>query len=688
MKVPIFWIKEYIKLDVSLEELKEKLIMCGLEVEGIEDFNDEKVFNLKITSNRGDCLSIIGVAREIQAILGNKLRMPDFSIKEDDENISNLIKVEISEESLCPRYSCRIMKDVEVKESPSWLKNKIESAGLRCVNNVVDATNFVLLELGQPLHAFDYDLIEGKEIIVRCAKEGEKIITLDGRIRELTSSNLVIADKIKPIAIAGVIGGLNTEVKEKTKNILLESAHFNALSVRRTAKNLGLSTEASYRFERGVDPAGTVKALDRVCRIIQEIGGGKIVKNYIDTCTMKIQPKEILLRSDRCNKILGTNLSLENLKKLLNRLELNSILKNDNLIVSVPTFRMDLNKEIDLIEEIARVYGYEKIEEKLPEGKIFPGKKPKNIFWEEKAKEILIKIGLKEVMSYSLINPKVFEKILLGEDNLRKIIPIKNPMSEEHSVLRTTLLPSFIEIVKRNMSFNIEDINIFEFGKIYYLEENLMKEIRTLACCISRNLLKKSWNLKENLKADIFYLKGIFSLLFKELGINNYEIKKASYPFFYEDSGGEIYINTEKIGFFGEIQDEVKRNFEIDVDLFYFEIDFDKILNDVKEEKFYTPLPKYPEIKRDISLLVKEEVTNEEITKIIKGQGGHLLKRLELFDVYRGKQIPEGFKSLAYSLIYQNENRTLSSEEVEIIQENIKKELKNLKIKLREKKND
>lgn len=702
MLVPVNWLKEYVDFDLGTSELADKLTMVGLEVEEVKDVDGEAVLLLKVTSNRGDCLSMIGVAREVAAILGNKLKGQDLKVKESKEEASSLAEVEIVSPHLCPRYSARIIKGVKVAPSPLWLQKRLEEAGVRPINNIVDATNYVMWEQGQPLHAFDYELLGMKKIIIRRAKEGERIVTLDGQNRELSEDVLVIADSLRAVAIAGVMGGLNTEVSEKTKIVLLESAHFGPVSVRMSARKLSLSTEASFRFERGVDPQGTVLALNRVAKIIKEIAGGEITRGVIDCYPKAILPKVISFRPQRANKILGTNLSAEEMEEILSRLELKVDKEEKSLKVTVPTFRPDLTEEIDLVEEIARVYGYDKIKITLPRTEVTPGKQSPLLSLEDKAKEVLSSTGLRETITFSLTNPSVFDKILLSEDDpLRRAISLKNPLTEDYTILRTTLLPSLLGVVKISISRKIEQISIYELGRVYltHQKDSRPQEVRVLAGAISAEVSPQSTVLARATSTEIpqghsgggvldsfLYLKGIVDLLFKEMGILNYEMDKTSHPTFSSKRVAKIKINDDEVGILGEVSPQVRENFGIDGSVFVFEINFDKLSTYANLERHYTPLPKYPAVGRDIAVLVKEEVSSQQIVDIIKRAGGKLLESVDFFDLYRGEQIPEGFKSLAYTLTYRDKEKTLTDEEVKKCQDEIIEELKvKLEARIREK---
>jgi phenylalanyl-tRNA synthetase beta chain len=675
MLVPLSWLKDYINIDLNYRELANTLTMIGFEVEEIKEEEGEIIFSLKVTSNRGDCLSLLGVAKELSAVYKKKIKFPEIKFKEEEIPISSLIKIEIMDKISCPRYSAMLIKNVKISNSPLWLQKRLKNAGLRSINNVVDATNYVMLEIGQPLHAFDYSLIEGRKIIVRKANDGEKIITLDGTERELTSSDLIIADIQKPIAIAGVMGGMNTEVSESTNTILLESAHFDFISIRKTAKRLKLSTEASYRFERFVDPEKTIFALKRVSSLIQDITDAKICKGIIDIYPKKFKEKKIFLLPERCNFILGTNLKNNQIKEILKSLNLEVKEKNKKFEVKIPTSRNDLNIEVDLIEEIARIYGYEKIKETLPAGKTLAGGQIEILEFEDKIKNIMTSFGLDEVITHSLTSEELYKKCNLEFEDF---IHIRNYLTIDTSVLRRSIIPHLLEVASYNFAHQIDSILIFEVGKIYKEENGNFLEKKFLSGLLSGNLWERGWNIPKELeKINFFYTKGILEKLFSKLKIfpksenNNLQI-------FSPEKGVSFKINGEEIGIFGEIDSSVQKNFEIKEKVYVFEISLEKLFYFWEQEKKYKLIPKYPKVRRDIAIVVDEKIRNLEIEETIKEAGGEILKDISLFDFYKGPQIKPNCKSLAYSLTFQKEGATLVEEEVN---SSISKIIENLKVR-------
>lgn len=646
---------------------------------------DDTIFDFEIHSNRPDLMSIIGIAREVGAITNNKLKMPKIKIKEEGERVEKDISVKIKAEDLCPRYTGRIIKGIKVEESPLWLKWKLRLLGIRPINNIVDITNFVMMETGQPLHAFDLDLIKGKTIIVRRSKPGETIFTLDDVERQLPVNSLVIADIEEPIAIAGIMGGKYSEINQNTKNVFLESAYFNPLNNRKSTVKYGLRTEASNRFEKGIDKKVQIFALDRAIDLINKITSGKISSGTIDTNKKLFNPSKISLRIRRVNKILGYLLDEDTYKikkKIINILEkLDFIIEKDKgeyLEIIPPSFRGDVEREIDLIEEIARIYGYDKIKSSLFNTTIAQEGKSFRLKLIDKLREILIGCGLNEVITYSFISPDSFDKIRIPEESkLRNALRIKNPIIKDYSLMRTSLISSLLEVIKWNINRQAEVVRIFEVGKIYLpypdKSDSLPLEKLIIAGAIIKigrgNLWEKSFSL------DIFDMKGLIETILQDLKVKNWGVVPGNHPAFHPLRNGKIIVGEKEVGIFGEIHPEVTRNYRIPAKVNLFEIDFENLVPNVPKDISYCILPKYPSVQRDLSLVVKDEVFSSEIIKVIKSIGIKLIKKVVLFDIFNGKQIGEGYKSLAYSIIFQAEDHTLTDQEVEDIYKKIRERL-------------
>ncbi|MCK8817110.1 phenylalanine--tRNA ligase subunit beta [Natroniella sulfidigena] len=635
---------------------------------------DDIIIELDLTPNYAHCLSMVGVAREVAALAGTEVKMPEAEVEEIEEQIKDWVKVEVADDELAPRYAGRIITGVEVKDSPRWLKKRLEAIGVRPVNNIVDVTNFVLMELGQPLHAFDYEQIAGQKIVVRRANSEEELVTLDDQQRELDEEMLVIADDQKPICLAGVMGGLNSEVDQQTTTIFLESANFVPGVVRSTAKKLGIHSDASHRFERGVDINLADVALERATELIAKICGGQVINGIIDLYPTEVEEEVFTLNPKRVKKLLGVDLTAEDIKDLLEKLNF-EVEGAEELTVKVPTYRVDINQKIDLVEEVARSYGYDQIEPIKPTGDIIQGKKtwPQKI--EDRTRNILTDLGLFEVQNYSFISPTAFDQINLPEDSqLREVVKLGNPISQDYSVLRTTLLPNLLENIQLNLNRNVEEVSIFELGKVFIptVEQELPLEELKLSAAVLKEGLIDSWNLDA---AGFFYLKGILEDYFASLGIEEVNFVANEHPSLHPGRTAKLEVAGEMIGYLGEVHPEVLDNYDLNQRVTVFELDFSAIVKAATDIREYSQLPKYPALTRDIALVVKEEVTNQEIKDVILEIGDQILESIKLFDLYQGEQVPEGHKSLAYSLNYRVATRTLTDEEVNQVQAKIEEEL-------------
>lgn len=638
---------------------------------------DDSVIELEITPNRPDCLSIIGMARETAATFNKELKEPKISIANEVDKIEDYIDSIEVESDNCNRYYARVIKDVKIGRSPMWIQTRLMEAGIRPINNIVDITNFVMIEYGQPLHAFDLEKLKNKKIIVRQAKDGENILTLDETERKLDSSNLVIADGENPIAIAGVMGGFDTEVTKNTKNVLIEGANFNSKSVRLTSKKLNLRSEASTRFEKGIDINLSQVAADRVCQLIEETGSGTIVKGNIDIHEETKEEKAINVRPARVNKILGTEISTEDMILYLNGLGLTSKLVEDLIQVKIPSFRLDIELEIDLIEEIGRLYGFHNIESKPLVGVLTRGEKPLGKRIEDRTKAILQGLGLNEVMSYSFISPKAYDKINLPEDSpLRKYIKLINPLGEDYSVMRTTLIPNMLELLSRNSNRGVGASYLYEIGNIFIANELPVVELPEEKKILSFGIYGKK---------DFYYLKEVVDKTLNRLGIKDLEyIREENNPMFHPGRTAKVLCNGKELGIIGEIHMDIAENYNIKDRVYIGQLDFDKIIELTNLEIKYKALPKYPSMARDLAIVVSENVLVGDIQKVIAKHGEGLIEKIELFDIYTGSQIEENMKSIAFSIIYRSHDRTLRDDEINNIQSSIIKDLEcEFKAKLR-----
>ena len=628
----------------------------------------ENVVEFEITSNRPDCLSVIGLARETAVTYGKEFKYPNIEVKESGENASDYVSIEVNDADLCPRYAARVVKNVKIGPSPKWMRDRLKSCGVRPINNIVDITNYVMLEFGQPMHAFDTRYLEGNKITVRRAQQDEIIHTLDEQERKLDSNMLVIADANKAVAVAGVMGGQNSEVKDDTKTILFESANFNGSSVRTTAKKLGMRTEASGRFEKGLDVQNVLPALNRACQLIVELDAGEIVEGIIDVNNDQTAPLEIKFRPEKINSFLGTNIGQAQMVQILKALEFE--VKTDIMTVTVPSFRADVEAEADVAEEIARIFGYDKIPSTLLSGEATRGGKNSKQIMEDRVKDCLIAEGLSEVVTYSFTSPKVFDQLCLPDDSeLRKAVTVSNPLGEETSIMRTTTIPSMLEVMSRNYNHRVEKVGLFEIGSIYIPKSLPVAELPDEKIMVTIGMYGD---------ADFFEAKGVIDELLSNLGIVDIEYSpEKNHASFHPGRTATITINGQQLGLLGEVHPKVLENYELDVSSIIAVLDFEVLMQNASLVGKYKPLPKYPAVTRDIAMLVKDEIMVKQIENIIKKASGKLLEELKLFDVYKGKQIPEGMKSVAYSIAFRAEDRTLTDEDINVVFTKILNGLKN-----------
>ncbi|MBN2395499.1 MAG: phenylalanine--tRNA ligase subunit beta [Candidatus Atribacteria bacterium] len=663
-------------------------IPLGEDIKNVKGIRGDVIFDFEIFSNRPDLMSVIGIAREIAAFSKKPLRIPEINIIEAKENITDNLSVFVKDQELCPRYASRIIKGLQIQESPFWLRWKLFLLGIRPINNVVDATNFVMMETGQPLHAFDLEYIHGRQIIVRRAYEGEKFVSLDSTERKLTKENLVIADTEKAIALAGVMGGENSEIKNHTNDVVLESAYFNSVNIRRTSRYFSLRTDASNRFEKGIDPDGQTYALDRTASLIAQITSGKVLSGIIDERNNQFDArKPIRLHFDKIERIMGVPIKdkRNDLKKqstqILERLEMKIIKRDDcSLTILPPTFRGDIQRDVDLIEEIAKIYGYEKIPSTLfrstfvQKGKSFQQKVI------DKIKYILIGCGMHQTIGYSMINTDSFDWMNLHDNHpLRNTIKLLNPLIQDQSVMRTTLIPGILKVIQRNTNHKVEKIKIFEIGRVYFprvvqKENNLPIEKLMLAGAITKIGRGNIWEKTENWNE--YDLKGILESLFDSLRIKNVDYVQGEFPAFDIERNVRILLNEQDVGIFGKIHPDITNFLGIPGDIFLFELCFDEIYPLIHQQVIYKPIPKYPFIRRDIAIIIKEPISIKQIETLILKIDKKVIQEVELFDIFRGKQIEPGYKSVAFSIVFQADDRTLTDLEVDKIIENVKMKLK------------
>ncbi|WP_346866734.1 MULTISPECIES: phenylalanine--tRNA ligase subunit beta [unclassified Clostridium] len=632
---------------------------------------ESAIIDFEITSNRADCFSIIGMAREAAATLGLTYKMPNLKYSEESKtNITDSYKVEIKS-PLCRRYMAKGISNIKIEPSPQWMQERLLEADVRPINNIVDITNFVMLELGQPLHAFDARDIVSNTIVVDTGKDGEKFVTLDEEERTIDSTMLCIKDGDKTIGLAGVMGGLNSEVKEDTSMIILESANFNGLNIRNTSKKLGLRTEASTKFEKDLDPNLCKLAIDRVCALVEELGAGKVMTGVIDIYNEVKEPHTLEVDSNWVNRFLGSNISKEDMKRYLDGLDLNTEIKSDVLVVNCPTFRSDLNIKEDIAEEIARIHGYNNFESTLPHCEAIKSGKSDKHKLEDKIIEALVASGINQSISYSFVSNKIFDKLLIPQDSeLRNVVEIRNPLGEDFKVMRTTTLASMMESLARNYVKSNESAMLFEIGKVYIKntdEEKLPEERNTLTLGMYG-------------AGDYLELKGVVENVLDALGIDNgIFIRESENPSFHPGKTAALKLRNKISGVLGEIHPDVSENYGIDTRCFVAELNLDMLMECAKIDKKHKALPKFPAVTRDIAVLVDDRVLVQEIEDTIKKQGGGILESAKLFDVYKGSQIPEGKKSIAYAITYRHADKTLTDTEVNKVHDKI---LRSLEYKL------
>ena len=641
----------------------------------------DTIIEFEITPNRGDCLSVLGVARELAAIYNKKVKLQEIELDEVDEGVEKYVSIEILNPELCPRYTARIIKDVVIKDAPLWMKNRIVAAGMRPINNIVDITNYIMLELGQPLHAFDYNLIEGQKIIVKTAEKGEKFVTLDNKEHILDENVLMICDGKRSVAIAGIMGGLNSEVTDKTKDILLEAAFFNPKNIRVSAKKLGIQTDASYRFERGIDIENVDYCSKRAAYLMKKYANGKVIKGVIDAYPLRHKPKKVSLRPERLNIIAGCEIKYSLAKNIL----LNLGFKEENNEFIVPSHRHDISIEEDLIEEVLRIYGYDKIPDKIPSTVIAPEYEYSFYKFCNEIKEFLIYTGFREAINYSFTNSELL-KLITPENEPIKLL---NPLTEELEALRTNLLTPLLKNVSDNIKYKNLNIKIFELGKVFIKDEKSKtkcKEITNVAGVLTGKVTEPIWN-NPSRNVDFYDLKGVLESFFKKFRINYVEfLYPENINFLNKNKSAVIKFNEEIIGFLGEVHPDILERFDIETTSVYcFNLELEKIYKLINRLPKFKEISKFPIVERDLALLADENINSYEIIKTIMAVENKLIQDIYIFDVYKGKNIPENKKSIAIKIIFQDKTKTLKDEKVNKIIDNIIKTLnERLNISLRE----
>ncbi len=663
MKISLEWLQEYVEICESPEKLKEDLTMIGLLVESVTEVDGSPVFEIEVTSNRPDCLSLVGIAREVAALYQRPLRYPPIREKLAVDPNEILYELSIQDPDLCPRYVGLVLDGIRVGSSPHWMQRRLESAGMRPLNTIVDITNYVLLEMGHPLHAFDFDKLRHGRIVVARAKQGWRIQTLDGSERELDDEMLLINDGEGAVAIAGVMGGLNSEISQSTTRVLLESAYFNPVSIRRTSKKLGLSTEASYRFERGADWENTVPAVARTCYLMEQLAGGHIAGSLQDVYPEKKDPVRILLRKEKAEKLLGVHLTGAFIVSTLQHLNFKVEPEGKNAwMVTCPTYRADMELEADLIEELARFHGYQNIPSTLPPSKTIGMHSP--VFDLQNAvRDVLLGLGYSEAINLSFAHESDDREFALHR---RERVAISNPLTEDTQFMRTTLAPGLIRSAKRNFNHSQRLVRLFEIGKIYYLGPgSIPKERNTLGILGTGGISDQNWK-SMSAAYDFFHMKGVVSAMLQGLRIRSFEIMPLNEVHWLSlADAAELRIGSETVGVMGSLCPPMEEKYKLKQPVYLAEIDLESVAGHAFPPISYAPLSKYPSVERDISIIVSPDLSFQEM---YVGIGELKIPELvsgNLIDVYEGEKIPAGKLSVTLRLTFQDFEKTLTVDRVQ-----------------------
>ena len=642
----------------------------GIPAKDVLGLNDV-VLEFELTANRADCFSVFGLVREIAAITGNKPHFPEIKVNEDDNTkLNDIFSVEIADPDLCSRFSTRMLKNVKIGPSPEWMQQRLEGAGIRSINNVVDVTNFVMIELGHPMHAYDYDKITGKKLIARRAVEGEELHTLDDTSRKAKGEMLVIADSEKAAGLAGIMGGFETEITDTTTTVVLESADFYGPCIRRTARACGLSSEASGRFERGVDSETTIKALDRAAQLLQEMGACTVCEGIVDVYPNPKQANYVTFTPEQINNHLGTNIAKDVMLNIITSVGFDVTKdENDEITVKVPSWRNDVTCMADISEEIARLHGFDKIKSTLPNGVSMQGTQSAKQTFIDKVKASLSSQGLYETISFALTNEETFNKLNIPQDSpLRKAVPIMNPLSDEYPLVRTTLLSSIFDNLARNLARKNDDVALFEVGSVFFPKAlpvtELPDEVVKIAGAITGRRNAQGWN-QTNDMVDFYDAKGIIEELLANLRVTRYTVEAGTHYAMHPGKTALFKKGRDVIATVGEVHPAVLSAYGITKPVYIFELDATTVMKYMAKDLKYKALPKYPATSRDLAMLVDVDVNAADIEKAMTKAAGQNLTQITLFDVYTGKQVEEGKKSLAFSLTFQSNDKTLTDAEID-----------------------
>lgn len=642
----------------------------GIPAKDVLGLNDV-VLEFELTANRADCFSVFGLVREIAAITGNKPHFPEIKVNEDDNTkLNDIFSVEIADPDLCSRFSTRMLKNVKIGPSPEWMQQRLEGAGIRSINNVVDVTNFVMIELGHPMHAYDYDKITGKKLIARRAIKGEELHTLDDTSRKAKGEMLVIADSEKAAGLAGIMGGFETEITDTTTTVVLESADFYGPCIRRTARACSLSSEASGRFERGVDSETTIKALDRAAQLLQEMGACTVCEGIVDVYPNPKQANYVTFTPEQINNHLGTNIAKDVMLNIITSVGFDVTKdENDEITVKVPSWRNDVTCMADISEEIARLHGFDKIKSTLPNGVSMQGTQSAKQTFIDKVKASLSSQGLYETISFALTNEETFNKLNIPQDSpLRKAVPIMNPLSDEYPLVRTTLLSSIFDNLARNLARKNDDVALFEVGSVFFPKAlpvtELPDEVVKIAGAITGRRNAQGWN-QANDMVDFYDAKGIIEELLANLRVTRYTVEAGTHYAMHPGKTALFKKGRDVIATVGEVHPAVLSAYGITKPVYIFELDATTVMKYMAKDLKYKALPKYPATSRDLAMLVDVDVNAADIEKAMTKAAGQNLTQITLFDVYTGKQVEEGKKSLAFSLTFQSNDKTLTDAEID-----------------------
>lgn len=687
MDVLLSWLREYVDIAYSVEELEERLPMLGLGIEGIERTGDDAVFDLEIPANRGDLMSIQGVARELAAAARAATRLPAVALSEDQTPVHERTRVEVADYTLCPRFTARMIEDVRVGPSPSWLARRLEACGVRSINNIVDVSNYVMLEMGQPMHAFDYDRLAGHRLLVRPARPAERLTTLDGAERSLDAEILVVADAERAAGIAGIIGGADTEIGAQTRRVLLEAASWNPAMIRRTSRRLGVRTESSARFERGVDTAGILAVQTRAIRLMQDLAGGRVLRGVIDLYPEPAPVRTVELRWPRVARVLGLEIPQDDGVAILRSLGFGVESGGDVLHVTVPSHRRDVEREEDLIEDVARHYGYDRIPSTMPVEVTAQGTRAASLVAEDAVRNALVRAGLVEALTLSLTNPAALDTLRLPADYpWRQMVALRNPMVEDHTHLRTTLLPALLNVARANVSRGVGDVQVFELGRTFHPDDGKVTERRGLALLMTGTTQEGAWNLPaESVTVTYYHLKGVIEDLLDELHVSGAAITAGPSPWLHPGRTAQLSVSGASLGTLGELHPDVAAAHDLPPGVYVADIDLDALLRRAVLTPQFAALPRYPSVRRDVAVVLPLSVPAAAVAEVIWPAGGPLLESVDLFDVYSGAPIPAGQRNLAYALSFRSADRTLTADEVEAAVEAVRQALRErLRAKIRE----